>query len=249
MPHAPTVEFHRHRVDSPWTYADLDQRQREIAQRVRDGGTGALLISEVAPVITLGRRTSSQDILLEESKLARLGIAMLGTDRGGLATYHGPGQWVVFAIDSLERMTGDPRGVRTAVEGLLNVALQVGRLHSLSCAIRTGCEAGVWTPNGKFAAVGVHIEQGILLHGLAINAFRTPVSFVGLRPCGLDAPLDFLLQGKPLEAREELFEVMGKDIRRAALRQFWPQTTLARGAGSPKQDSKLNIDEVAEAGL
>ncbi len=215
----PSIGVRRHTSSNPWTYLALDQEQREIADRVRAGGPGALLLSEVAPVITLGRRTSEQDILLAPELLKTYGIELHRTDRGGLATYHGPGQWVLFVVDQLETLTGDRRGVRRAVEGLLEVALDVGREYFPQAEIRRGCEMGVWTPQGKIAALGVHIERGILLHGISVNGFRTLTSFVGLRPCGLDAPVGYLL------SEQTEFDHLGQKLVEAALRRFW------RGAG------------------
>ena len=211
----PEVEVRRHTPASPWTYSALDIRQREIAARVAQGGPGALLLSEVAPVITVGRRTAPGDILFTPELLAKRGIELHRTDRGGFATYHGPGQWVLFAVDHLDRLTGDSRGVRLAVEGLLQIALQVGRKYDPGMEIRSGAETGVWSPRGKCAAVGVHVEQRVVLHGLAVNGYRTTTSFMGLRPCGLDAPVDFLLK------KEDDFEKLGEELRDAALQQFW----------------------------
>jgi lipoate-protein ligase B len=188
----------------------LDARQREIAERVRSGGVGAFLLSEIAPVITVGRRAAPSDLLLPRAALDQAGVEVLPTDRGGLATWHGPGQWVFYAVDSLERLTGDRRGVRKAVEWLLDVALRVGRAYDSSAEIRSGAEMGVWTRRGKFAALGIHVDQGVLLHGLSINGFRTPTSFMGLRPCGLDLPVDFLIDGKP--ELPKLFDQLGTKI-------------------------------------
>lgn len=208
-------EIRRHSQGSPWTYDMLDARQREVALRVKQGGPGALLLSEVAPVITVGRRAAPTDLLLPKELLTRAGVEVLPTDRGGLATWHGPGQWVLFAVDSLERLTGDRRGVRKAVDGLLSVALEVGKTYDSSAEIRSGAEMGVWTKRGKFAALGVHIDQGVLLHGLSINGFKTQTSFMGLRPCGLDLPVDYLIEGRP-----ELFEEFGKKILEKAQSVF-----------------------------
>ncbi len=211
------VEILRHTSSVSWTYSQLDSKQREIADRVRKGGRGALLLSEVAPVITRGRRTQNHDLLTSEEELRRLGISSYLSDRGGLATYHGLGQWLLFAVDRLENLTGDRRGVRKGVEGLLEIAWKVGLQYYSHCQIRSGNEMGVWTPRGKFAAVGIHIEQGVLLHGLAVNGFRTSQSFVGLRPCGLDAPVDFLLD-QPFESD---FLDLGNRLIREALQKFW----------------------------
>ncbi len=202
----------------------LDQRQREIAARARAGGPGALLISEVAPVITLGRRTQPDDLLFSSEELAQQGVETLQVDRGGLATSHGPGQWVLFAVDRLERLTGDPRGVRRAVEALLGIALRVGKRYAPDAEIREGPQMGVWTSRGKFASVGVHIEKGVLLHGLSVNGFKAPTSFSGLRPCGLDAPIDYLLEptvGTADGAKDRDFLILGDRLVEAAFSVFW----------------------------
>ncbi len=214
----PEVLIQRHSSERPWTYEKLDRLQRKIAERVRGGGPGALLLSEVAPVITLGRRTRLEDLLLPPESYARLGIEIQPTDRGGLATYHGPGQWVLFAVDGLERLTGDPRGVRKAVNGLLQTAEEVARRYQAEVRIGEGLETGVWAKKGKVAAVGVHIEQGVLLHGLSLHGFQTPTSFLGLRPCGLEAPVAYLLEN------EEGFEGLGETLIQAAQKCLWRQS-------------------------
>jgi len=221
------VEVHRHSPEAPWTYAQLDRRQRELAARVRAGARGALLLSELAPVITIGRRTPASDLLVPPRD-----VAIVRTDRGGLATYHGPGQWVLFAVDRLEILTGDRRGVRQAVEGLLEAAAEVGRIYwggPGEVRVGRGIETGVWCPRGKFAALGVHVEEQVLLHGIAVNGFRTETSFMGLRPCGLDAPVAFLLEagdaaGKlSSESRSAGFEELGQRLVAAVCGRFWPE--------------------------
>jgi lipoate-protein ligase B len=210
------IEFHRHTPERPWSYADLDRRQREIAARITEGGPGALLISEVSPVITYGRRAGEGELRLPPQVLRAMGIETLATDRGGLATWHGPGQWVVFAVDRLDRLTGDSRGVRKAVEGLLRIAESVARRYAPEAAGREGCELGVWTARGKVASVGVHIQDRVLLHGLSVNGFKTDRSFVGLRPCGLDAPVDYLLPANGVE-----FDRLGQELADACKAVFW----------------------------
>lgn len=206
----------RHSAESPWTYAQLDELQRQVAGRVRAGGPGALILSEVAPVITHGRRTQSSDILLG-------GAPLYPVNRGGLATYHGPGQWVAFAVDRLDRLTGDPRGVRKMVCALLAAAADVGRLYRDPVRIGEGAELGAWSDSGKFAAVGIHVAQGVVQHGLSLNGFRTPESFQGLRPCGLDKPVDYLLAEADLPA----FAVLGEQLKEALLRHLWQEAAEA----------------------
>ena len=223
----PIVEIRRHSPGSSWTYGDLDRYQRKLSLDIQgdvEGSAlhalepGRILISELAPVITLGRRECSQDVLFSEQQLNEVGIELYPTDRGGRATYHGPGQWVVFVVDRLDRMTGDRRGVRKAVEGLLETARTVGR-EFLGDAVhlKDGAATGVWTSQGKLASVGVQIEAGVLLHGLAINGYRTSQSFLGLKPCGLDAQVDFLLP----EVDVEKFSQIPARIVQELHRHFW----------------------------
>ncbi len=209
------IEIHRNSESQPWTYSQLDLRQRELAQNISQGGEATLLLSELAPVITRGRRTPLTD-LLPASPVGNTEV--LNIDRGGLATYHGPGQWVAFPIHRLEDSAGDSRGVHKIICKLLGAAAEVGRLYCEDVEIRSGAELGVWNAQGKFAAAGVHIENGILLHGIAINGFRTPQSFVGLRPCGLDLPVSYLLN----EANEDRFSQLGTQIIDALSRALAP---------------------------
>jgi lipoate-protein ligase B len=219
-------EVRRHSVSFPWSYRQLDARQRELAELVREKGSQTFLLSEVAPVITYGRRTPSSDILLPSLDTTLSRIETYATDRGGYATYHGPGQWVLFPVGSLERLVGDSRGIQKMIQCLLEIALQVGLRYDSTAHIRAGCELGVWTSRGKFAAAGIHVEQGVVLHGLSINGFRTPESFQGLRPCGLDAPVDFLLKDQVADSATESvlqaeFDLLGQHILKAASDFFW----------------------------
>jgi lipoyl(octanoyl) transferase len=196
---------------------------------VRRGEAGVLLLSEVAPVITVGRRTPQNHLLADASELGRAGIDRVDTDRGGLATYHGPGQWVMFPVERLERLTGDSCGVRKAVASLLRVASLVAEEFGVKTEIREGPELGVWTtgngkPGKKVAAVGIHVDDGVLLHGLSLNVFRTHQSFSGLKPCGLEAGVDFIFSGETDEKNEAAFEQVKDALARNAVHELWGQT-------------------------
>lgn len=190
------VEVRRHSAEQPWTFLDLDRRQREVRDAVLRGEPGRLLLSELPPTITLGMRETRDDLLADEAQLRGRGFDVVVATRGGRATYHGPGQWVVFPVDSLERMTGDRRGVRKLVDTLLETARRLCSEKFPGAEVREGKEAGVWTESGnagaKVVALGIRIDDGVVQHGLAINIHRTAQSFAGLRPCGLDAPVGFL---------------------------------------------------------
>lgn len=217
--HTVLIERYRSTANHPWTYAQLDQHQRVLAEKIQAGAPGVLILSECSPVITLGRRATTQSLFYSEDQFFQRGITLYPTDRGGLETYHGPGQWVLFPIEKLDRLTGDPRGVKSVVEQLLGIACEVGKKYRPEARIESGPKLGVWSEFGKFASVGVHVFNGVLLHGLSVNGYRTPTSFLGLNPCGLDAPVDFLLERE--EDPQKAFEALGDELQQATLKSLW----------------------------
>ena len=98
-------------------YDDVAARMRATHAAVRDGAADALLLSEHAPTVTVGKRAALGETHVKSSMkaLARAGIAVRRTDRGGDATYHGPGQLVAYPVVSLRRARV---GARAYVEGL-----------------------------------------------------------------------------------------------------------------------------------
>lgn len=206
------IQIKRHSEEAPWTYQLLDAEQRLILKEVIKGAPGSVLLSEVSPVITLGVRSSTVlNLTKENMNLEGLGIDLFQTDRGGLITYHGPGQWVLFLVERIERITGSRRGVRQAIGLLLKIGLQSALKFDPTCHIREGRETGVWNSQGKVGSVGVKIKDGILLHGLSINGFRTPLSFFGVRPCGLDCNVSYLIHELSSETeRENSFTKLGR---------------------------------------
>jgi lipoyl(octanoyl) transferase len=190
------IEIFRHAMPRSFSYADLERRQAEITDAVLRGEPGRLIFAEVAPVVTLGFRKTEEDLLIGRAEFARRGIEISEVTRGGRATYHGPGQWVIFPVDSLERLTGDRRGVRKVVELLLDAVIDATRVRYPRAQAREGKEAGAWSEPGprgaKFAALGIRIIDGVVQHGVSVNVFPTPESFAGIRPCGLESPVAFL---------------------------------------------------------
>ncbi len=197
-------EICRHSSSFSWTYKSLDLKQRQIAE----SGGGKILLSELSPVITLGRQSDKTDLLMNLGFYKKIGIEIYQTDRGGRATWHGPGQWVLFIVERLENLTGDSRGVRKGISILLEIAQKVGARYFEKTELRFGGETGVWSESGKFASVGIKVKNGVLLHGVSINGYKTPLSFLGIKPCGLGAPLSYLLENN----QEEPFLNLGHEI-------------------------------------
>ncbi|MBV9169854.1 MAG: octanoyltransferase, partial [Chloroflexi bacterium] len=119
--------------------ADLQDTLAE--ERLNDEIPDTLLLVEHPPVITLGRRASLDDVYLTEAQLTQRGIQLERATRGGLVTYHGPGQLVGYPIVKLR-----PRGLTVpcyvrALELAIVAALQeIG----IQARIDEG-HVGVWT--------------------------------------------------------------------------------------------------------
>lgn len=155
--------------------------QEQLRRRVLGGGPEAILLCEHPPVLTLGRSASGADLLIDEAGLAAAGVAVVRTSRGGQVTYHGPGQLVAYPIVRLRR------GVLRHVEWLAEAAIAVAAGHGIDASFDRA-HVGVWSDGRKLAAIGVHIERRVAVHGLALNVTREATAafrrgwFV---PCGL----------------------------------------------------------------
>ena len=139
----------------------------------------ALLMLQHPPVITVGRGGGEEDILAPAPLLHQAGIRVLPTDRGGRATYHGPGQLVVYPIFMLP--DGD---LYDYVWRLEEVVIRVLSAYGLTAGRLAG-HPGVWVNDNKIAAVGVAVRDRITRHGLALNVAPQMAHFDPLIPCGI----------------------------------------------------------------
>lgn len=161
-------------------YEEALHLQEKLATARREEGVGdVLLLLEHPPVITTGRGGGEEDILVSSEFLARAGISLVPTDRGGRATYHGPGQLVAYPI--LRWGTGD---LYDYIWRLEEAAIRTLRAYDLA-AERLEGHPGVWVKGRKIAAIGVAVQDGITRHGLALNIAPEMSPFAFLIPCGL----------------------------------------------------------------
>jgi lipoyl(octanoyl) transferase len=165
-------------------YAKALAIQETAARRCADTGGETLLLLEHEPVFTLGRNASRSDILFTPERCAELGIRVFETDRGGKATYHGPGQLVGYPILDLSPDRKDvKRYVRDLEETLIRVLAEYGIAGTRS-PLRERVTS-VWVGNDKIAAIGVHLSRWITTHGFALNVTTNLEHFLGIIPCGI----------------------------------------------------------------
>ncbi|MCB9685701.1 MAG: lipoyl(octanoyl) transferase LipB [Alphaproteobacteria bacterium] len=157
-------------------YLDALERQRRTRDGVVDGTGGeAFFLLEHDPVVTTGLRPVDD---VDEEKV---GVPVVRTERGGLATWHGPGQLVGYPILAVARRGGSVKGTIAGVEqGVIDWL--VGRGVDAS---RVAGRPGVWVGGAKICAVGMHFRRGVCMHGFALNLTADLGTFRRFVPCGI----------------------------------------------------------------
>ena len=159
-------------------YATGLEIQHMARDRVLAGGDDELLLLEHDAVVTLGKRGG----VVDQAALDRLGIPVVAVDRGGQATWHGPGQLVGYPILDLRR-----RGL--AIPSL--IARLGALLQRVACALGVDHAAfepsrpGIYDKGRKLGAIGLHIQRGVTTHGFALNVDCTLAGFDAIEACGM----------------------------------------------------------------
>jgi lipoate-protein ligase B len=157
--------------------------QRRVLEAVIRGELpDVLLLVEHPPVVTLGRRTRGEHLLVPAAQLEARGIAVREVERGGDVTIHEPGQLVVYPIVDLKRHRKDLHWYLRQVEealmaALARVGVDSGRTEGLT---------GVWREGRKLASIGVHARDWVTWHGAALNVHNDLGTFRHVVPCGID---------------------------------------------------------------
>ena len=163
-------------------YTPALEMQRRLHARVTAGELpDLLLLLEHDHVITLGKRGSGADVLADAETLAGLGVEVIATDRGGEATYHGPGQLVGYPVVNLRGGIGGALRYVTALESALESTLAEYGIRGES----ENRPTGVWVGDAKIAAIGVKISRGVSMHGFALNVSTDTSYFDHVVPCGI----------------------------------------------------------------
>jgi len=157
------------------------QVQQSVHAHCRKTGENWVLITEHAPVLTLGYRRQTEHLLLSRAELAEKRISLVESTRGGSVTYHGPGQLVAYPIFStLFRSLG----VRSFVTHLEEVMRYLCAQYGVAAGRRSGFP-GVWVQERKIGAVGIAVQHRTSLHGFALNVNVDLDPFSYIFPCGL----------------------------------------------------------------
>jgi len=160
-------------------FAEALALQEELVARKRENRDtiDELLLLEHEPVYTIGR-TPDQSSLVDTAHLPH---PLFAINRGGQATYHGPGQLIGYPIIDLRRCGQDLHRYLRWLEELL---IQTLAIYEISARTRPGL-TGVWIDKRKIASIGVGVRHWITMHGFALNVCGDLAPFNRIIPCGI----------------------------------------------------------------
>ena len=149
-----------------------------MEDRIVDRTPDRLILVEHPPVVTLGRSGNAGDLRVPREAIRRAGIEVFETDRGGQATYHGPGQLVVYPIIKLL-----VKDLHQYLDLMLKTTASLLESFGLKPEMKTG-RPGLWVQGAKIASVGMAARRWVTYHGLALNVNTNLDGFNYIIPCG-----------------------------------------------------------------
>jgi lipoyl(octanoyl) transferase len=160
----------------------LDLQADLVVQRRAGAIPDTLLLLEHPHVITLGSGADPDHVLIGDAERESMGIGLFEAGRGGDVTYHGPGQLIAYPILDLKP---DRKDLHRYLRDLESVLIGVARSFAV-IADRDPSGTGVFTEQGKLAAIGVRVSSGwITSHGVALNVSTELDLFETIVPCGI----------------------------------------------------------------
>uniref|UniRef100_A0A8W8IXQ0 Octanoyl-[acyl-carrier-protein]:protein N-octanoyltransferase LIPT2, mitochondrial n=1 Tax=Magallana gigas TaxID=29159 RepID=A0A8W8IXQ0_MAGGI len=139
-----------------------------------------LLLVEHDPVYTVGIRSKNYDEETEK-KLLATGADFVRTDRGGLITYHGPGQLVAYPIINLKHFKSSMKWYVCALEKTM-----IDTCRKFGLMANADQETGVWIEDRKIGAIGIHGSRFITTHGISLNCNTDLDRYKHIVPCGIE---------------------------------------------------------------
>lgn len=186
--------------DTAWAF-----QKEKVEQRLVGAVHDTILLVEHPAVITLGRRKCAEDVLVRKFPVFEI-------ERGGRATYHGPGQLVCYPIVDVMVRGGVKKFVWLLEEVILNT-LKTFHMEGS----RQVSNTGVWVGDYKIASIGIAVKKRISYHGLALNVSTNLSHYEVIRPCGFTS--DAMTSMEKILGKTVLLEDVKKTMKRD-LRQW-----------------------------
>lgn len=159
----------------PQAYTTCWQLMKDLTQSRNKEALDELWLLEHEPVFTLGIRERAEDIIDAGD------IPVVKSDRGGLITYHGPGQLIIYLMLDLQRLT---TGLKALVRTLEQTTIDVLAEYGIDATTMENAP-GVYVEGSKIASLGLRVQRGCTYHGLSLNVDMDLSPFDRIVPCGL----------------------------------------------------------------
>jgi len=174
------------RVEACWLgrtpYREAWDLQAELVKALREGrGADTLLLLEHPHVYTMGKAASADHLLWDQEERVRRDVDVIWSDRGGEATYHGPGQLVGYPLIDLAHFG---LTIPQYLEGLETSLIDYLRELGIESEPGKPGLTGVWRNGEKLAAIGIKLSRSVVSHGFALNLATDLDYFDGIVPCG-----------------------------------------------------------------
>lgn len=190
-------KFKAHSIQRGLLYPPSMEKMNQVFSSLKQGSEDQILAFEYEPLFTLGRSLSKTELLLPDS------IPSFKTERGGLVTFHNPGQLVIYPILNLRRLK---LGVKDFIFKMEETVLKSLSEFSIESFRKEACP-GVFTASGKVMSMGFRIREGISTHGIAVNVCNELEDFQGLSLCSSkSAKLDRLMNYDSSISTESFYE-------------------------------------------
>lgn len=157
------------------SYTDRLQSMKAFTRSREKETEDEIWLLQHYPVFTLGIRERVEDVLDTGD------IPVVKSDRGGLITYHGPGQVVIYVMLDLRRLGV---GLKALVNALEQSTIDLLNKHAIT-ASRLDNAPGVYVAGSKIASIGLRVQRGCTYHGLSLNVDMDLTPFERIVPCGL----------------------------------------------------------------
>jgi lipoic acid synthetase len=195
----------------------LKLQEALVSERLAEISPDRLVLVEHPPVITIGRSGTREDLRHPEAVLNRKGALVFRVDRGGMTTFHGPGQLVAYPIIKLEA-----KDLHEYLRMLLETVAAVLCSYGLNPEFKSG-RPGVWSGAAKIASVGISARKWVTYHGIALNVNTDLDWFDEITPCG-----------NPLEKITSLQRELGHAVDMAEVKDRFIET-FCRVFGYPSR--------------
>ena len=164
-----------HQFTGPQDYTARWLEMKTFTRTRTEQATDEIWLLEHERVFTLGIRENPEDVIDPGD------IPLVKTDRGGLITYHGPGQIIIYLMLNLRR---PGIGLKALVNMLEQVTIDLLNEYEIS-ASRLEDAPGVYVDGRKIASLGLRVQRGCTDHGLSLNIDMDLTPFDRIVPCGL----------------------------------------------------------------